>query len=162
MKSLARTFDRLSDGEMAAVLDTGGMRNTFAPRRWRYWELVGCTTRGASESQFRNGTGWWRPFHLHPNTPPDEAERRSRYHGDHGFGVRYWKTHCGGRVTNIRLRPLVEGHCTSINRPSYHRLAPDGPRRNMGAEIDMNYDIEKVARSLGISGLLDLDSASWR
>ena len=155
MEDLARRFEALRDGATAAVKDTGGRRYLFKPSRHRYWELVGCTTRGASRSQFEHGTGWWRPFFLHPNCPPAERERRSRFLGDHGFGVMYWKRHCGGEVIDLELRPLVEGHCTSINRPGYRRVAPDGPGRQMGHEIDLNYDIEQVARHLGIAHLLD-------
>jgi hypothetical protein len=154
MHELARLFESLRDGEVAAVKDTGGRRYLLTPSRWRYWELVGCTTRGASRSQWEHGAGWWRPIHKHPNCPPAERNDRSRLLGDHGFGIMYWKRKYGGRVHDIRLRPLLEGHCTSINRPDYKRLAPDGPNRQMGAEIDLNYDIEHVATRLGLRHLL--------
>jgi hypothetical protein len=155
METLARRFEALKDGQTAAVRDTGGRRYVLTPKRHRYWELVGCTTRGASRSQFEAGAGWWRPFFLHPNCPPAEKEARSKYLGDHGFGVMYWKRECGGDVVELELKPLLEGHCTSINRPDYKRIAPDGPERAMGHEIDLNYKIEDVARNLGIAHLLD-------
>ena len=157
MRSLAATFDALSDGEMAAVFDMGPRRNIIFPKKHRYWELAGCTTRGASQSQWDNGAGWWRCFYEHPNTPADPAERRRReaLHWDFGFGPMYWKRHCGGRVVRIDQKPLHEGHCTSINRPDYKRIGPEGDTRNLGAEIDLNYDIAEVATRLGIAHLLD-------
>ena len=52
MHSLKRTFEGLVEGEMAAVPNFGGRRNYLRRRHHRYWELVGCTTRSASKSQF--------------------------------------------------------------------------------------------------------------
>jgi hypothetical protein len=157
LRDVAARFDALADGEMSAVLDVGGRRNLLFPSRHRYWELLGCTTRGASESMFRTGTGWWRHFNRHPNTPADPAERarRDKIFYDFGYGIMYWKRRCGGRVHDIDQRPLLEGHCTSINRPDYKRVGPEGPTRNLGAEIDLNYDIAEVARRLEIDHLLD-------
>ena len=45
------------------------------------------------------------------------------------------------------------GHCTSINRKNYRQVNPGGAR-NLGAEIDLNFDIEEVAARLGIAHLL--------
>jgi hypothetical protein len=155
MERLARAYESLKDGEMAAILDTGGRRFMFSPRRHRFWELTGCTTKGASRDQFEKGTGWWRPFSLHPNCPnPAERARRARLHWDHGFGIMYWKRRYGGRVVSVALKPFLEGHCTSINRPDYKRVGPEGPSRNQGREIDLNYNLEEVAGRLGIAHLL--------
>jgi hypothetical protein len=148
---------------MAGVLDTGGRRYMFSPRHHRYWELAACMTRGASESQWKNGCGWWRPFFMHPNSPKDPKERKRRMgYPDHGFGTMYWKKHCGGKVKQIPLPPLVEGHCTSINREKeYKRVSKEGPSRNMGVEIDLNYSIEDLAARLEISQFLDPPAGRW-
>jgi hypothetical protein len=66
----------------------------------------------------------------------------------------YWRRRYGGRVVRIPFRPLREGHCTSIGKEDYRRVGPDSDARNMGVEIDLNYDIEEVARRLGIAHLL--------
>ncbi len=155
MKRLAAVFNRLNEGEMAAVFDASGRRHFLSFRRHRFWELVGCTTADASRDQFEKGAGWWRCFNHHPNCPDiREREERDRYNWDHGFGIMYWKRRYGGRVVKISPRLLQEGHCTSIGRNDYRRVGPDGDTRNMGAEIDLNYDIEEVARRLGIAHLL--------
>ena len=52
MRRLQSTFESLPDGALAAVPDYGGRRNLLKFRHHRYWELVGCTTKSASESQF--------------------------------------------------------------------------------------------------------------
>jgi hypothetical protein len=155
MRQLAEVFHALKDGDMAAVLDTGGRRYRLAFRRHRFWELAGCTTRGASLDQFQKGAGWWRNFAHHPNCP-DDAERalRLKYSDDFGFGAMYWKRRYGGKVVSISSHPIQEGHCTSIAKKDYKRVGPEGDTRNMPAELDLNYDLEQVARRLGIAHLL--------
>jgi hypothetical protein len=155
MRELAEVFHALKDGEMAAVLDTGGRRYTLAFRRHRFWELAGCITRGASLDQFQKGAGWWRHFAQHPNCPDDaERARRLKYSDDFGFGAMYWKRRYGGKVVSIPSGPIQEGHCTSIAKADYKRVSPEGDTRNMPAELDLNYDLEQVARRLGIAHLL--------
>jgi len=154
MQKLKETFESLPDGAIAAVPDKGGRRNLLRFKHHRYWELVGCTTRAASQSQFDYGTGWWRYMSHHPSVT-DEKERRTRqsYYYDSGVGIMYWKRRYHGKVVDIPEKLVAEGHCTSINRANYKQVLPGGAR-NLGAEIDMNYDIEEVARRLGIAQLL--------
>jgi hypothetical protein len=154
MQRLKSTFESLVDGAMAAVPDYGGRRNWLNFRHHRYWELVGCTTKAASKSQFDRGSGWWRNIDCHPQCP-DEKERRqrARYYYDSGVGIMYWKRHYGGTVTDIPNALVDIGHCTSINKKNYRQMNPGGPR-NLGAEIDLNFDIEEVAAKLGIAYLL--------
>lgn len=154
MRYLKRTFEALPEGALAAVPDYGGRRNLLKFRQHRYWELAGCTTRGASKSQFETGTGWWRYFRLHPNCKDErELARREPYYWDSGVGIMYWKRTYGGKVVDIPAKMVEEGHCTSINKKDYRQVQPGGPR-NLTAEIDLNYDIEAVAAKLGIAHLL--------
>src|SRR6185437_14404904 len=74
MTKLKNLREGLEDGSMAAVRDLGSRRHFYRFRHHRYWELVGCTTRGASKSQFDQGAGWWRCFDHNPNCP-SEKER---------------------------------------------------------------------------------------
>ncbi|MDP9051306.1 MAG: hypothetical protein M3O31_11400 [Acidobacteriota bacterium] len=154
MDQLASIFESLPDGAVAAVPDLGGRRNLMKFRHHRYWELVGCTTKSASESQFDHGSGWWRCINKHPQCKDDkERRRRDKYYYDSGVGIMYWKRQYGGQVINIPSKLVGEGHCTSINRKNYRQMIPGGAR-NLGAEIDLNFDIEKVAAKLGIAHLL--------
>jgi hypothetical protein len=154
MRNLKSTFESLPDCAMAAVPDFGGRRNLLRFRHHRYWELVGCTTKSASESQFEHGSGWWRHIKYHPRcTDENERRRRARYYYDSGVGIMYWKRHYGGKVIDIPEKMVAVGHCTSINRKNYRQVNPGGAR-NLGAEIDLNFDIEEVAAKLGIAHLL--------
>lgn len=155
MRKLAAMFESLPDGSMAAVIDRGGRRNLLNWRTHRYWELVGCTTQGASRSQFEHGSGWWRYILHHPNCPDEkDRKRREKYYYDSGIGIMYWKRYYGGRVVSIPESLVAEGHCTSINKKDYKVVAP-GKARVLSAELDMNFDLREVASRLQIAHLLD-------
>ena len=154
MNTLGDIFESLPDGALAAIPDIGGRRNLLRFRHHRYWELVGCTTKGASESQFQHGCGWWRNIKNHPKCIDiGERRRRARYYYDSGVGIMYWKRKYKGRVVDIPLKMVVDGHCTGINNKNYRRVTPID-NRNLGAEIDLNFDIAEVAERLGIAHLL--------
>lgn len=148
MQALAGQFSELKDGEMAAVPSWGGMRNIFRPRMHRYWELIGCTTAGASQHQFDTGCGWWRHFYLHPNTPEAERADRRRHYYDSGVGIMYWKRHYRRRVLDIPEREVAEGHCTAIGARNY-KVA-----KSKAEELRLNFDLPETARKLGLAQLL--------
>jgi len=156
MEEMAELFEKLPDGEMAAVFDYGGLRQLLNYKMHRYYELLACTTRGASKNNFDKGCGWWRSFFLHPNVGTD-AERRERekLFYDHGFGIMYWKRRHDGRVHNISLSRAAEGHCSEIGNKRYRNL-PDHfeATRNTGREMEINYDLEQVCKRLGIERFL--------
>lgn len=150
MKAAAQRFERLADGEMAAVLTYGGLRNIVRPKFHRYWEVLGCTTRGASQDQFDKACGWWRGFQHHPNAPadPTERERRNRFYDDHGCGVRYWQRFGGGRVQSVGERWIAKEHFSVITVKDYQRAG------SKSEEMDINFDLPAIAARLGIADLL--------
>ena len=156
MEDAAKLFEKLTDGEMAAVWDYGGFRRLLNRKMHRYWEVLGCMTHGASKDNFEKGCGWWRHIDCHPSVATEAArqERRKLFY-DHGQGIMYWKRHYGGRVREISLRRAVEGHCSEIGNKNY-RVLPGHTEhsRNVGKEMELNYDIEQVCRRLGIQSLL--------
>lgn len=156
MEQLAKIFQNLNDGQLAAVLDRGGLRNRLRFKAHRYWELCGCTTRSASENQYYNGTGWWRNFQLHPKCVlEEERQRRNAYHYDSGVGILYWQRKYNGSIVPIDINLVNEGHCSEIGNKNYKPLTNHfEPTRNLGAEIDLNYSIAEVAARLGIAHLL--------
>jgi hypothetical protein len=152
VQALAAIFERLPDGEMAAVLSRGGLRQLFHFRHHRYWEVLGCTTRGASANQYQTGTGWWRNFFLHPNTPDAERAVRQRYYYDSGVGIMYWKRHCGGVVRRIPDSYLA-GHCTSINNSAFKTIRVN-KERVLSQELSVNFSLVEVAKRFGVTDLL--------
>jgi hypothetical protein len=66
MRDIANRFSGLSNGWMAAVRPKIGLREWLGGRL-RYWELIGCTTRRASQAAFDAGCGWWMGFPYHPS-----------------------------------------------------------------------------------------------
>lgn len=153
---LAEQFANLEDGVTAAVDARPGIRARVKGLKGRYWELIGCTTRGASLDQFQKGTGWWRHIEKHPNCPSDveEIQRRTRYGYDHGVGILYWERRYGGRVVRIHQRSIEEGHCTGIGNKGYTRVSPRDERRDLTRELSLNYDLEEVCRRLNLTKYL--------
>lgn len=150
MRQAAARFERLRDGEMAAVKTYGGLRNLIRPKYHRYWEVLGCTTRGASSDQYEKGCGWWRGFQEHPNAPSDPAERarRARYYDDHGCGIQYWKRFCGGKVDSFGERWIAKEHFSATTLQNYRRGA------SKSEEMDLNFDLPTIVQRFGISDLL--------
>lgn len=148
MQQFAARFDALKDGEMAAVHSTGGLRYLFNRKSHRYWELLGCTTEAASRHQFETGCGWWRNFHAHPNTPPSERAERASYWYDSGVGIAYWERRNKRRIVRLNERELVAGHCSEIGHPNYKKST------HKGLELDLNYDLDTMARRMSLQSLL--------
>lgn len=91
MRDLKNLFESLADQQTAATSVNSGLRYKFTERHRRYWELIGCTTRGASRDQFEKGCGWWMAYWAHPNQQRGRQIKR-RYYWDHGAGIYYWHT----------------------------------------------------------------------
>ena len=157
INQLATLYESLPEGAMAAVYDIGGRRNILNFKRHRFWELAGCTTKAASENQYVNGAGWWRRFDRHMKcTIPEERAKRAKLDYDHGVGIRYWHRHYNGYAHKIDIHLVKEGHCSEIHRRGTYKQGPNhtNPMRNLSSELDDNYSIEEVVRSLGIADLL--------
>ena len=156
LKDLSDAFKMLSDGQTMAV----DLRNPWYKRMLgaypgRYWELIGCTTRGASRSQFDCGCGWWRKPVRHPNCPEgQELIEREKYFYDHGAGILIWEQRCGGKVLPIAAKPVEEGHCSRIGNKRYKPQSPNDHRRDLRKDLAFNYDLEDVCRKLDIERYL--------
>jgi hypothetical protein len=151
MRILAHKFESLNEGEMAAVFSYGGFRNIFKFHTHRYWELVGCTTQAASKDQFDKGSGWWKNIAHHINAPqnPEEQHRRRIQFREHGVGIRYWERFYGGKVRRVSERRISEGHFSVTRVPNYRIAA------TKSEEMELNFDLCKIAREFGIDDLLD-------
>ena len=156
LEDVAEIFEKLPDGEMAAVWDNGGLRKILNYKTHRYYELLACMTRGASQDNFDKGCGWWRNFSHHPHIPsPAEHLEREKLFYDNGFGIMYWKRRYGGRVRNLSLRRAREGHCSEIGNKGYQNLSNHlEADRNTGMEMELNFDLERVCKQLGIERFL--------
>jgi hypothetical protein len=150
LEALARSFEEIPDGQMAAVPRRGDWLKFFNFRRHRFWELIGCTTRGASRSQFEHGCGWWMNFQEHPSVRGEaERRRRARYYFDHGTGIMYWARHCGGRVRSIPLSLVDEGHFSRNKLENAFSSARD-ETRDLTKEITRNWDLGAICRRLEV------------
>jgi hypothetical protein len=146
---IAHQFAELPDGGIAAVYSTGGLRNVFRIKQHRYWELLGCTTAGASRHQFEHGCGWWRNFESHPKTPLAERAERATYYYDSGVGVRYWEKRYQKKILRLEEKKYLSGHCSEIGYPGYYKKS-----NHKGEELDLNFDLEQVAERFQLTPLL--------
>lgn len=156
LQHIADQFAKLPDGSMAAVRPRVPLRQILNTKGRRYWELIGCTTRGASRSQFENGSGWWMNIASHPNCRDDgERQKRRKYYWDHGVGIKYWSRNYGGQVLEVKEAYVAEGHCTRIGNKNYQRLGPDDATRLLTAELRHNFDLVNVCKQLGLEKFLE-------
>jgi hypothetical protein len=157
LRDYTARFERLADGECWAT-KPAWRRAILDPRKRRYWELLGCTTRGASRAHWETGTGWLSNFHMHPNCPDErERERRRYYNFDMGTGIWYWANKLGGKVHLISEKDIAEGHFTKIGNPNYKRSVPQNQsasNRNMFRELEDSFELTEAAGSLGLAHLL--------
>lgn len=151
MDGFAASFAKLDDGEMAAVREASGWRYRLTGRGDRYWELLGCTTRGASQSQFDHGCGWWMHFCRHPNAPKPASRR---HHWEYGCGIRYWQKSCGGKVQAISENRVNYGHFTRIGKQDYQASENNNVFRDLNKDIQSNFDIRQCVEPLDLRHLL--------
>jgi hypothetical protein len=148
MHAYSKQFEGLENGQMAAVHSRGGLRRYFSKKSHRYWELLGCTTELASKHQFEKGCGWWRNFHAHPNSPVAEKVERSQYYYDSGVGISYWSQKYKQPILKLNERELTAGHCSAIGFKNYKKSV------HKGLELDLNYNLDSVAKQMGLQDLL--------
>lgn len=155
MQKIATLFETLEDGEMAATMVSGlvaSVKRVLKPRTARCWELIGCTTAGASKSQFDNGCGWWMHFYDNVNFSGDKSKG---YYWDHGAGIYYWKRCFNGSVKIIPENFVSEGHFSQIgNREKYERVSPNNHMRDLRKDLSHNYGLLQCANKLGLNSFL--------
>ena len=156
MRHYAEMFAGLEDGEVAAVYSRGGGLRRFVPGLHRYWELLGCTTRAASQHQFDVGCGWWHHFYDHPNFSRRLLIKHGRW--DYGYGIAYWARNFAGSAKRIRPREIRDGHFTRIGRrASYVAAEENNWFRNLSMDLRVNFCLSDCARQLGIEQLLETE-----
>jgi len=144
MKTCVRIFENLNDGETAAYKTRESLLRFWKLKgSSRFFEVIGCTTRGASLSQFQHGCGWWRNYYRHPNFR--DGDTPLPHEGcDHGFGIMHWHKKYGGKAVHVPVS--MEGHADANNT-----------RFTISKEEDLenSYSLVGLASALGIAELLN-------
>lgn len=117
------------------------MRFWKIPGSQRFFEVIGCTTKSASQSQFDHGCGWWRNFQSHPNFKDNVSPKG--FACDHGFGIMHWHRYHGGNTKHVNVSMV--GHADANNT-----------RFTKTKEEDLNstYSLAQICKYLGIEELL--------
>jgi hypothetical protein len=122
----------------------------FRKRRqpfYKSWtEIIGCTTAGASRSQWDSGTGWWRCPQHHPNAHPIVTQRPP--HWEHGVGIWLWERHFNGRLRHLSVD--VEPWHYSPRHPNYIRQRADDRRieDSKREELRRSFDLSGIKETL--------------
>lgn len=145
MDKFARTFEKLKDGEVAAVKHLSDWKGFKDPFINHYGELMACTTRKASKDQFDHGCGWWRHIADHPNRSKYPLKKKVYY--EHGTGIYVWKKMFGGKVKSLKVNE-EDGHATVYRKNLKRELTKV-------EEMEKNFDLAKMCEKLGISRYLD-------
>jgi hypothetical protein len=156
MKEYARNFELLKDGDMAVTIPKRSIIMKLQNKYDRYWELLACTTRKASENQFENGSGWFSNIIYHPKADPDDLKNRSSVYWDHGAGIKYWHLNFASKDTNFLKIPeskIEEGHCTRIRNSKYTPRSPNNAKRDLSKDLIHNYSLEEECKRLELNNL---------
>ena len=127
------------------------------PRRWsyvsarRWFEVIGCTTAGACESQYASGCGWWRLPQYHPNRSSQVV--RVHPHSEHGVGCHLWEKYFGGKVRELCV-DVAPFHFNDQRRMG-NRPVDDAQRGFdttsvlfKASELRSNYNVDELVAAL--------------
>lgn len=146
-------FNSINDGDMVVTEPSRSLRMKIMKQSNRYWELLACTTKAASQSQFDCGSGWFGHVHKHPNSPSGEFKTKSKLYYDHGTGIKYWaKKHkpINSNIELIKEAYIEEGHCTRIRKPEYIAQSPNNSKRDLSKDLTANYDLKHECEKLDL------------
>ena len=108
-----------------------------------YGELIGCTTKKASQDQFDKGCGWWRHIECHPNS---KFHSLKNVYYEHGTGIYVWKKKFKGVVKTLKVNE-DDGHAT-VYRKNISRES------SKVEEMKKNFDLHSMCKKLKIDDLL--------
>jgi len=155
MRRIAAEFETICDDQLIGVrrekVGVGQLAKRLVkgkPLFYRRWfEVIGCTTAGASLSQFENGCGWWRYPQLHPNA---REWIQSAYPREHGVGVWFWEKHCGGQARQLSA-DINAYHYSTNNRRYIRRWTSDGRLGDSKqVELRRSFNLDGIVKDLGL------------
>ena len=160
MRRIGAEFDTIRDGQLIGIrrekvglVQRAKRLLKGKPLFYRRWfEVIGCTTAGASASQFANGCGWWRYPQLHPNA---QDWVRTAYPREHGVGIWFWEKHCGGDARELSA-DINPHHYSTNNRRYVRRWTSDGRIGDTkGIELHRSFHLDGIVRTLELEEAAD-------
>jgi len=140
MKKIAFKFNRIKDGEYMGIK---------IPLRYtkRWFEVLGCTTKDASKSQFKYGCGIWRCIKSHPNISKKIIDADPYY--DHGVGVSFWEDYFNGNVKEIGI-DINPYHYSITSKEGYIRTWKKNGYidKSKYDELKINFNFDEIFKNL--------------
>jgi hypothetical protein len=155
MQRIAAEFETITDGQFIGVCrENVGIAQRVKrlikgkPLFYRRWfEVIGCTTDGASRSQFDNGCGWWRYPQLHPNA---REWIQNAYPREHGVGVWFWEKYCAGQARQLST-DINQYHYSTNNRQYIRRWTNEGRiGDSKRIELRRSFNLDGIVKGLGL------------
>jgi hypothetical protein len=138
------TWARRLDRFQKYVLGRRNWRGVRIVNARRWFEVVGCTTREASRSQYSNGCGWWRHIECHPNAP--DFIKQGHPHYDHGVGIYWWETYFAGKAFELATDIAPFHYTTKGTRRIPDKLTGE----QKGAALQQHHDLAAIKATLGL------------
>jgi hypothetical protein len=155
MRAIAAEFETITDGELIGIRrEKVGIAQRAKrllkgkPLFYRRWfEVIGCTTARASESQFENGCGWWRYPQLHPNA---RQWIQKAFPREHGVGVWFWEKYCNGQARQLTVD--INAHHYSTNNHRYIRRWSSDGRLSDSKQIELHrsFNLDGIVKDLAL------------
>ena len=124
LRTIAEAFASLPDGAVMAVAPKTSLyqrlRRLYRKKPLfynRWFEVIGCTTAGASLHLWACGCGWWRQIQYHPNMAHSRLKKKVFW--EHGVGIWLWQKYFGGQTYRVPVD--VDPYHYSTNRAEYRR-----------------------------------------
>lgn len=157
MHRVADQFGRIEPNQQIGVLQVPSLsariKACITGRRafQRGFEVIGCTTAGASQSQFEDGLGWWRHVEFHPHATAQSIAAKPYW--EFGVGIWFWRQRHRERFEEVCV-DVEPYHYSQINIRNYRRIkeASDcGKDRVKGEELKANFDLATIRRGLQLT-----------
>jgi hypothetical protein len=149
MKKISNMFDQLANGETCAIRGWSHMDRLLRKTELRYWEVLCCTTKDASFSQFKNGCGWWRSPVKHINFKKVNVIPKRDSFWDHGAGIYLWKKYFKGKVKAIGI-DIGKSH---FSRSSKFKSIKPSYREGKSHQLKTYFDLAAIIRQHKLEGI---------
>ncbi|MEW6619916.1 MAG: hypothetical protein AB1422_11375 [bacterium] len=155
MRKIDMEFSRIREGQYIGVRAKVGFMQRInrlingTPLFYKRWfEMIGCTTKGASLSQFQNGCGWWRHIEDHPNTTKRVIDAKPYF--EHGVGIWFWEKYFKGEVSEIPFN--INPYHYSTNKAGYYRRYMNKKVAGSKAdELKENFNLQTIISGLELN-----------
>jgi len=142
MKKISSKFNNIKRGEYMGI-------RIRPPYSERWFEVLGCTTKAASQSQFDYGCGIWRYITHHPNF--NKKVITNPFY-DHGTGIFFWETKFKGKAKELGI-DINPYHYSITSKEGYIRkwINSRYMAKSKYDELKINFKLSEIVKEIGLT-----------